>query len=207
MTQNYRTTGPCTTTCNINILNAAFVLVKVTAQIKGLILQGWRYTRPRLSSCPPFVFFCIYLQRTLRSNRRLVVMDHFVNFSASILLFISWPKVECACFSDYGQIVPWWEPLRRIERGYYFVCKTMTRSIKSVHRLDRSCEQCLVMFSCCEIIIFSVEHVNSLNKCIILIAHVNSTQNLKSKSSDLIIERSDRLLCLITVYRSVARKK
>lgn len=36
MTQNYRTTGPCTTTCNI--LNAAFSLVKVTAQIKGLIL-------------------------------------------------------------------------------------------------------------------------------------------------------------------------
>ena len=100
MTQNYRTTGPCTATCNINILNAAFALVKVTAQIKGLILQGWRYTRPRLSSCPPFVFFCIYLQRTLRSNRRLVVMDHFVNFSASILLFISWPKVECAYFSD-----------------------------------------------------------------------------------------------------------
>lgn len=26
-------------------------------------------------------------------------MDHFVNFSASILLFISWPKVACAYFS------------------------------------------------------------------------------------------------------------
>jgi len=36
MTQNYRTTGLCTTTCNI--LNAAFSLVKVTGQIKGLIL-------------------------------------------------------------------------------------------------------------------------------------------------------------------------
>lgn len=99
MTQNYHTTGPCTTTCNINILNAAFALVKVTAQIKGLIFQGWRYTRPRLCSCPPFVFFCIYLQRIPHNNRRLVVMDHFVNFSASILLFISWPKVECAYFS------------------------------------------------------------------------------------------------------------
>ena len=28
-------------------------------------------------------------------------MDHFVNFSASILLFLSWPKVECAYFSVY----------------------------------------------------------------------------------------------------------
>lgn len=30
MTKNYRSTGPCATTCNINIVKAAFALVKVT---------------------------------------------------------------------------------------------------------------------------------------------------------------------------------
>lgn len=60
---------------------------------------GWWYTRPRLSSCLSFAFFYIYLQRTQHKDRRLVAMDHFVDFSASTLLFILWPKVECACLN------------------------------------------------------------------------------------------------------------
>lgn len=52
-----------------------------------------------MSSCLSFAFFYVYLQRTQQKDRQLVAMDHFVDFSASTLLFILWPKVECACLN------------------------------------------------------------------------------------------------------------